>query len=557
MRKASWPEHSFAADPFHDEPAARSGYEDYVARGGTEDRDRYEHLAKAFIADLSAGARPHDLEMQARVLLVWAPPHNDRRTELPSAPWIPSEGDAARIAADFCPIASAEAADRILGPLALTLDAHTREHRACLLAAFAQHAFLLADGAGRELGRSFDPGSSGYDQWIRRKPRPSAERRAAMRAVFRAPYSAWILHRRVGELWVVDDLVGLAAGSVPTEPIDIRVPGLPIREARPGDTLLARLVRGPDGWVAFAPIVIPGGPPRQKVQTWMHAELLRGRLTKRSLTVDALLRRRGHVLARRVCEWAWVAGDDDPYGLGPLYDLEYVDHTEDMDFYTDLAHEAQGPVVELGCGTGRLLLALAAAGIQVHGVDRSPTMLNQLKEKLARQGLGIRGRVTFGAGDFQTWKPNRRYPLVLLPFNAIHHCRHRDEVLAMLAVVRSAMAPDGLFALDCYLPDLELYDRDPDQRFEERIFEDPRTGDRLHSWEQGWWDDRTAVHHVIYVYRDDEGREERAHLQFSMYELDELRELFREGGFELVSEARDFTGSPLLAGSLKWVGVLR
>jgi SAM-dependent methyltransferase len=554
---ASWPESSSEIDPFHDEAPARSGYADYRHGGGTLDEARYEAFAAAFVADMAAGARPEQLRQRAVDLRVWGRPLPDHRTERPVAAYVPSEADVARIAGDFCPTGAAEAADRVLGPLALGLDIANPDHRATLLAAFAHHAFVLADGLGRPQGRGFDPGKSGFDQWLRRKPRPFPEQRHAVRAVYRAPLTAWILHRKVPGGWILDDLVGLTPAAVPTGPVQISQMGCPIREARPGDTLLARVLQGPDGWHAFGAIAIPGGPPRQSVQTWMYLELMRGRLTRRSLTVDRMLRRRGHVLARRVCEWAFLAGDDDPYSLGPLYDLEYVHHDEDVDHYIDLAHNSTGEILEFGCGTGRLLLAIAATGQTAHGVDRSLTMLRQLQEKVAMQGEGIRSRLSWEPGDFQTYVPRRRYPLVLLPFNAIHHCRHRDEVLAMLAVVRSALAPGGLFALDGYLPDLALYDREPHQRFEERIFDDPRNGKRLHSWEQGWWDPQTAVHHVVYTYLHENGREERAHLQFSMYTLEELHEMIQEAGFKILKEAQDFQGTPVQADSLKWVAVLK
>jgi SAM-dependent methyltransferase len=557
VSQASWPELSSEIDPFHDEPPARNGYADYQHAGGTLDEARYQALSTAFVADMAAGARPEQLRQQALELRVWGPALPDHRTERPVAPYVPSEAQMARIAGDFCPTGAAEAADRVLGPLALGLDVTRPGHRATLQAAFAHHAFALADGSGRPKGRGFDPGKSAFDQWLRRKPRPLSRQRHAVRAVYRAPFTAWILHRRVPGGWILVDLVGLNPSARPTEAVQISQIGCPIREARPGDTLLARVLQGPDGWHAFGAIAIPGGPSRQSVRTWMYLELMRGRLTQRSLTVDRLLRRRGHVLARRVCEWAFLAGDDDPYSLGPLYDLEYVHHDEDVDHYVDLAHSCAGDVLEFGCGTGRLLLAIAAAGHKAHGVDSSSTMLEQLQEKVAMQGAGIRGRVSWEPGDFQNFVPKRRYPLVLLPFNAIHHCRHRDEVLAMLSVVRSALAPGGLFALDGYLPDLALYDRHPHQRFEERIFDDPRTGKRLHSWEQGWWDTETAVHHVVYTYQHEDGREERAHLQFSMYTLEELHEIIQEAGFEILKEAQDFEGTPVQADSLKWVAILR
>ena len=102
-----------------------------------------------------------------------------------------------------------------------------------------------------------------------------------------------------------------------------------------------------------------------------------------------------------------------------------------------------------------------------------------------------------------------------------------------------------------------LPDAQPDERFEERVFRDPRDGGRLHSWEQGWWDAQTSIHHVVYTYRHEDGHEERAHLQFSMYTLEALHEMVDAAGFDIVHEAEDFTGSPIHSKSLKWVAVLR
>jgi SAM-dependent methyltransferase len=251
--------------------------------------------------------------------------------------------------------------------------------------------------------------------------------------------------------------------------------------------------------------------------------------------------------------------NDDPYADPALYDLEYTDHTEDIAYYTRLASKSPGPLLELGCGTGRLTLPIARAGGRVDGVDLAPSMLEGLRLKLAAEPAEVQARVRFWEGDFRDPPPHTRtdYAWVLWPFNALHHCTGPDDVLRTLAAARARLATGGGIALDVYLPDRELYDRDPGRTYEHRIFKDPRTGRPLHTWEQGWWDEPTRTHHVVYTYRDHQGSEERAHLRLRMFERDELIQLFHEAGFRVAFSAEDFAGRPVRTGSLKWVLQLR
>lgn len=247
---------------------------------------------------------------------------------------------------------------------------------------------------------------------------------------------------------------------------------------------------------------------------------------------------------------------DDPYADGTLYDLEYEHQHEDIDWYVLHARRAAGPVLELGCGTGRLTLPIARAGRAVVGVDRAPAMLRHLEHKLEAEDADVRGRVRLVEGDYRSVEPgDASFAAVFWPFNALHHCGGPDEVRAVMERARAWTRPDGRLVLDCYLPDLELYDRDPEARYEPRQFVDPRSGEVLQSWEQGWWDAKERVHHVLYVYRHPDGREERSHLRLRMYELPEIRALLDQAGWELVQESEDFVGSPIDDGALKWVGV--
>lgn len=247
---------------------------------------------------------------------------------------------------------------------------------------------------------------------------------------------------------------------------------------------------------------------------------------------------------------------DDLYRDPRLYDLEYAGQAEDVVYYSRMAREVGGPVLELGCGNGRITLPIARGGTQVVGVDNAGAMVEDLLEKLVEEPEDVRSRVSVERGSFLELDQPPRFPLVMLPFNALHHCGSHHDVLALLQGVRGALAPGGRFVLDCYLPDPQLYARDRDKRYEPRDFIDPRTGGRLQTWEAGWYDPLQQVHHVVYIYRDSAGAESRVRLDLRMFYPQELLALLDWGGFRVLSQHEDFRGSPLCATSLKWVGVL-
>ncbi len=146
---------------------------------------------------------------------------------------------------------------------------------------------------------------------------------------------------------------------------------------------------------------------------------------------------------------------DDAYGriTARHYDAAYAQlraPTGDERFYLELARETGGPVLELGCGTGRTLLPIAREGIACAGLDASPAMLETLRAKGVPEGLELfSGRMQ----DFDLGE--RRFALVTAPFRVFQHLQEVDEQLACLARVRRHLAPGGLFAFDVFVPRLD------------------------------------------------------------------------------------------------------
>jgi SAM-dependent methyltransferase len=121
----------------------------------------------------------------------------------------------------------------------------------------------------------------------------------------------------------------------------------------------------------------------------------------------------------------------------------------DVPFYGELARAAGGPVLELGCGTGRTLLPIAEAGISCVGVDASPAMLAVLRGNSPPANLEIvEGRME------RLDLPGRRFRLVTCPFRAFSHLLDVETQLAALAAVRRHLEPGGTFALDVFDPKL-------------------------------------------------------------------------------------------------------
>ena len=123
--------------------------------------------------------------------------------------------------------------------------------------------------------------------------------------------------------------------------------------------------------------------------------------------------------------------------------------SRDAAFYLELAQESGGPVLELGCGTGRILLPIAQTGIACVGLDASRDMLDVLRAKGPPPSLEL-VHATMESFELGT----RRFPLITIPFRAFSHLLDVPAQLAALANARRHLAPGGRLALDVFDPRL-------------------------------------------------------------------------------------------------------
>ena len=140
-------------------------------------------------------------------------------------------------------------------------------------------------------------------------------------------------------------------------------------------------------------------------------------------------------------------------GYSVYYDLLWADKHEDVPFYLDMAKETGGPVCELACGTGRVLLPLARAGFEVTGLDLSQAMLDKLQAKLDKEPREVQARVTLECADMRDYRFTQKFGLVFCAFNSFLHLLTTDDQLACLRSVREYLADDGRLVLNIFAPD--------------------------------------------------------------------------------------------------------
>jgi SAM-dependent methyltransferase len=235
----------------------------------------------------------------------------------------------------------------------------------------------------------------------------------------------------------------------------------------------------------------------------------------------------------------------------------------DAAFYIELAKQSGGPVLEIGCGTGRLLIPIAREGIEIHGVDNSGPMLGTLRENLSRETPAVSDRVTLHAGDMREFRLGRTYPLVTIPFRPMQHMHTVPDQLSALTTAAAHVAEGGMLAFDVFYPKFEVLMRGiGEQRLEVEWSppSDPETVIRRYYRKEAVdkINQSYTLTFIFQKYRD--GRlvsEENEVLKMSYYTYPHLRALFLLAGLEPIAEYGSFAKAALDNSAEEMIFLLR
>ena len=139
---------------------------------------------------------------------------------------------------------------------------------------------------------------------------------------------------------------------------------------------------------------------------------------------------------------------DEYAAFAAIYD-DWASHmTEDVPFYLELVREADGPVVELAVGNGRVAVPIAQeTGRKIIGIDRSPAMLELAREKAAQAGVELE----LHEGDMRDFEVDEPAALVYCPFRALLHLPTWDDKRRVFERVATALRPGGRFAFNAFV----------------------------------------------------------------------------------------------------------
>lgn len=226
---------------------------------------------------------------------------------------------------------------------------------------------------------------------------------------------------------------------------------------------------------------------------------------------------------------------------------------KDVDFYLELAKEIGGPVLEVGCGTGRVLLEIAQAGLSIDGLDFAEAQLDVLRKKLLREPNEIRSRVALHTGDMRSFEINRRYKLITYPFRPLQHMYTVEDQVAALTTGRNHLADQGKLAFDVFFPSYRALLETNGVERPDFEWEDPdqpgikvkrslvrHTVDFLHQYLEGEF--------IFRRFRGDELiSEERGPIKMGFYSYLQLQALFKHCGLKIAAQYGSYDRDPIEA----------
>ena len=246
-------------------------------------------------------------------------------------------------------------------------------------------------------------------------------------------------------------------------------------------------------------------------------------------------------------------------GWADVYDSIYTYVREDIPFYVREASRSGGPVLELGCGTGRVTLPIAQSGVDIVGLDNSKGMLEQARAK-ARLLEDGHGDINLHLGDMRNFSLGRTFPLVIIPFRGFLALLSVEDQVRCLTSIREHLEPDGRLIFNIFVPDPQMLVEDEDAAFHLRDVADPDTGRTLVIWQQTRVDTFNQVLSVRLIVDETDQAGTVGNRFYSDYQIryahrTEVLHLLERCGYEIVDLYGDFDYSPFDedSGEMVWV----
>lgn len=235
-----------------------------------------------------------------------------------------------------------------------------------------------------------------------------------------------------------------------------------------------------------------------------------------------------------------------PFSDGEIYDLILGNLDYCVDFYVKEARQADGPVLDVACGTGRILLPCWIAGMPVDGLDYFAPMLERLRKKAE----ALHFTPTLYHEDMARFQLPGKYALIMITFNAFGNNLTQDAQIRCLQCCKRHLLPGGKLVFDAFFPGQHIIGAEQHTRVHEGETLNPATGETLHMYDTRSFDRVKQIQHSINEIEAVDANGKMRLLQRSEFDhrwvyKDEMALLLRAAGFPRWEIHGNFEGKPL------------
>lgn len=234
--------------------------------------------------------------------------------------------------------------------------------------------------------------------------------------------------------------------------------------------------------------------------------------------------------------------------LARYYDQIHASLTVDLPFILKMAEEQGGPLLELGSGTGRLLIPLAEAGFQITGIDNSPEMLEIARRRLAKMPASVQQSVTLLEEDILSVSRDaidQRFALTLLSYNTLLHFNDL-EIGRLLRGLAGLMQPGGRMLIDIANPFLVAGATYTQVPLFEASFIDEMNNERVEQWSVSSLDENTQTLTVTWTFQaaDGDTKTQVVEIAYHYHYPHQVDLLLQQAGFKLETIWGDYEEAP-------------
>ncbi len=240
----------------------------------------------------------------------------------------------------------------------------------------------------------------------------------------------------------------------------------------------------------------------------------------------------------------------------PFYDWENARTLgrRDVPFWNNLALQQGGRVLELGCGTGRISLPLARAGVSMVGIDRSEPMLARARQRVRRAKVTERVRLVRGDIRSLPFGQTPPFSMVMAPYGMLQSLLRERDLTATLEAVKRVLQPGGTFGIELVadLPAWEEYRK----RVSLKGWRGKRGGAHVTLVETVKQDRARRITTFNQEFTERNGTKRRTHsfaLSFRTLSVPQMARRLEKTGFEITALLGDYRGGPWDPRAEVWV----